>query len=269
MSLLDSLLSLFFKKKVGLALSGGAARGLAHIGVLKALKKNKIPIDFIAGTSSGAIVGAIYAAGMDPDIMEINAKKLGWFRFMKFPVHWSGILSTHEIEKFLIQNIGSKEIPDINIPFAAVATDLKSGKEVIITEGSAARAAATSSAFPGIFSAVLSDKSMLVDGGLINNLPVSVVKKMGADFVIAVDCSPAHPMKKLPVNQFQVMGRAYDIIIRKCSMESRDLADILIEPEIPEDIWHFDIDEQARLIKAGEEAAKKMIPAIKAKLLIK
>ena len=252
-----------------MALSGGAARGLAHIGVLKVLKRNKIPIDFIAGVSSGALVGAIYAAGMDPDIMEINAKKLGWFRFLRFPLHWSGILSSNEIEKFLIQNIGDKDISDLNIPFAAVATDLRSGKEVILSEGKAAWAAAASSAFPGIFSAIESETKMLVDGGLINNLPTSVVRGMGADFVIAVDVVPGKPIKKIPANQFQIVGRSYDIIVKKSSEESRKSADIVIEPEIPEDIWHFDIDEQARLIKAGEEAAKKKMPAIRAKLLLK
>ena len=267
MSFFDSFLSLFLKKKVGLALSGGAARGLAHIGVLKVLKRNKIPVHFIAGASSGAIVGVIYAAGMDPDIMEINAKKIGWFRFLRFPPRLSGILSTEEIEKFLIQNIGNKDISDLNIPFAAVATDLRSGKEVILSEGKAAWAAATSAAFPGIFSAVESDKSLLVDGGLVNNLPVSVVRGMGADFVIAVDVVPGKPMKKIPENQFQILGRSYDIIVKKSSEESRKSADIVIEPDIPEDIWHFDIDEQARLIKAGEEAAQKKMPAIKAKLL--
>lgn len=269
MSLLDLFLSLFLKKKVGLALSGGAARGLAHIGVLKALKRNKIPVHFIAGTSSGAIVGAIFAAGMDPDIMEINAQKLGWFRFLRFPFNWSGILSTDEIERFVIQNIGNKDISDLNIPFAAVAADLKSGKEVVLKVGKVARAAAISSAFPGIFSAAESDASMLVDGGLVNNLPVSVVRQMGADFVIAVDVVPGKPMKKSPENQFQILGRSYDVIVKKCSEESRKLADAVIEVDIPEDIWHFDIDEQPRLIKAGEEAARKMMMAIKAKLLLK
>ncbi|KAF0134250.1 MAG: NTE family protein [Candidatus Saganbacteria bacterium] len=263
MALLDKI---FRKKKIGLALSGGAAYGFAHIGVLKALKKNKIKIDYVAGVSAGAIVGAIFAAGMDPDIMEVNAKKVGWFRFLKFPLGKTGILSTEEIEKFIIENIGDKEIKDLNIPFAAVAVDLMSGKEVVIDKGKVARAAAISSAFPGIFSAVEIDNKLLVDGTVYNNLPTSVVKKMGADIVIAVDVIPANHLKKAPANQVQILERAYDILVKSSTEQSRKMANIVIEPEIPDDIWHFDVDEYPQLIKAGEEAARKKIAEIKTKV---
>ena len=268
MSLFDLFLKYFFKKKIGLALSGGAARGFAHIGVLKILKDNNIPINYIAGVSAGAIIGAIFAAGMDPNKMETEAKKLVWFKFLRIPFGRIGILANDEVEKFIIEEIGNKNISDLKIPFAAVATDLRSGEYVVMTEGKVAKAAATSSAFPGIFSGVNQDPHFLVDGGIVCNLPTPVVRKMGADFVIAVDVVPGKPIKHDPQNQFETLGRSYDLMVHNLSYENRRSADVLIEPEIPEDVWHFDIDKAPRLIKAGEEAAKKKIPEIKAKLLL-
>ncbi len=267
MTLLD-LFKKIFKKKVGLALSGGVARGIAHIGVVKVLKKHKIPIDCIAGVSSGALVGALFAAGMGPEIMEVNSLKLGWFTFMRIAFGRHGPLSNEEIKKFVIQNIGDKKFSELAIPLSVVCTDILSSEEVVIDEGKVAIAIATSCAFPGFFEPARVGGSILFDGGMVNNLPVSVVQRMGADFVIAVDVVPGGKRKSEPDNIFQVVGRAYDIMVRKMSEESRRAAQVLIEPEIPEDIWHIDFDKAKRLIKAGEEAAEKKIPEIKAKLLL-
>ena len=253
---LNKLLAAFRpERRVGLALSGGVARGLAHIGVLKVLKKHKIPIHCLAGTSAGALVGAFFAAGMSPDLIEKNAKKLGWFRFLKFIPGRHGPLEVEEIRKFIIENIGDIKFSDLNLPFAAVACDIKTGNEVILSEGKVARAVAASFAFPGIFAPVKHHQELLVDGGIVDNLPSSVLLKMGANFVIAVDVVPGRPLKEDPENALQVFGRAIDLTLKKFSQEGRRSAQVLIEPEIPEDIWQLDIDEAPRLIKAGEEAA--------------
>jgi len=266
-SLLD-IFQRFFKKKVGLALSGGAARGIAHIGVLKVLKKHNIPVDYIAGVSSGALVGSLFAAGMGPEIMEVNSLKMSWFTFMRIAFGKHGPLANDEIKKFVVQNIGDKKFNELAIPFAVACTDIFTGDEVVIDEGKVAPAVATSCAFPGFFQPTPVGGKLLFDGGIVHNLPTSIVKGMGADFVIAVDVVPGGKRKSEPDNPFQVIGRAYDIMVRKMSEADRKAANVLIEPEIPEDIWHIDVDKSKRLIKAGEEAAEKKIPEIKAKLLL-
>lgn len=269
MTVLDNIFSLVFKKKkIGLALGGGVARGIAHIGVIKVLKKHKIPIHFIAATSAGSMIGALYAAGMDPHAMEKAAHRLGWGRFIRIVLTRHGPASTEEIQKFITTNIGDLKFSDLKIPLAVVATDLKTGREVVIREGNVAKAVAASSAFPGVFVPIKHGADVLVDGGIVNNLPSSVVKKMGAEFVIAVDVIPGNPLKKDPDNAFEIFGRAFDLVMKKISAEGRNLADLLIEPEIPEDIWHLDFDKSKRLIAAGEEAAESRILEIKTRLAL-
>ncbi len=269
MTILDNLLSPFRKrKKVGLALAGGVARGIAHIGVLKVLKKHGIPIDFVVGTSSGSLIGALYAAGMDPDTMEKAAERLGWFRFVKVVLARQGAASTEELQKFVIQNIGKMKISDLKIPFAAVATDLKTGREVVLREGDVAKAVAASCSVPGFFVPIQHGNDFLVDGGLVNNVPSSVVKAMGADFIIAVDVVPGGVIESALDNGFKVFGRTFDLAIKKLSEEGRNLADVVIEPKIPDNIWHLDFNKAKPLIAAGEEAAETMVLEIKTRLFL-
>lgn len=270
----NGIINNFFKrffppKKVGLALSGGVARGIAHIGVLKVLKKHKIPIDYIAGASAGSMVGAFFAAGMDPEIIEMSAKKLGWFRFLRLIPGRQGPLLSDDIKKFVVEIIGDKKFSDLKIPLKVTACDLMTGMEVVIENGKVAAAVAASCAFPGIFSPVEMDDYLLADGGIANNLPSSLLKDIPVDMIIGVDVVPGgHMLKKAPQNAFQFSGRALDLILHRLSDEGRKLADVLIEPEIPEDIWQLDVDETTRLIKCGEEAAERKILEIKAKLAL-
>ena len=269
MNLIQNIFSVFRQnKKIGIALGGGVARGIAHIGVLKVLKKHKIPIDFLAGTSSGALIGSLFSAGMEPDAMEAAAHRLGWFRFVRIIMSRHGAASTDEIKNFIIKNVGNIKFSELQIPFAAVASDLRTGEEVVLREGSVADAVAASCSVPGVFCPVKKDPYLLIDGGLVNNVPTSVVKSMGADFVVAVDVVPAKPLKDELKNAFQNFGRMFDLAQKKLSEEGRRLSDVLIEPDIPQDIWHIDVDKSARLIKVGEEAAESRILEIKAKLFL-
>jgi len=266
---LNNLFSVFRdKKKVGLALGGGVARGIAHIGVLKVLTENNIPIDFLSGTSSGSLIGALFAAGMSPSSLEKAATRLGWFRFVRIVFKKHGAASTDEIKRFIIKNIGNVKFSELNIPFGVVAADLLTGKEVFIKEGNVADAVAASCAFPGVFCPIKSGSHLLVDGGLYNNVPSSVVKSMGADFVIAVDVVPGGVLENEPENALQIFGRALDIVQKKISEEGRSLADLLIEPKIPENIWHIDFDKAKKLIAVGEEAAQNRLLEIKARLFL-
>jgi len=249
----------FGKKKIGLVLGGGVARGIAHIGVLKVIDQYKIPIHYLAGTSSGAIVGAAYACGLEIRLIEEISLRIGWGRLLKLSFFKPGFISAKAIEDLMVQYIGDKKFSELKIPFSVVAADIKTGDAVILNHGKIAKAVAASSAVPGIVAPEDYEHHFLVDGGLGNNLPVDVARKMGANFVIAVDAVPSKPIKYLPKDPFQMYGRAFDIVMHKLSIEQRRNADILIEPEMDEDIWHLDLHKAKRLIAAGEAAAHKAL----------
>ena len=184
------------KKKIGLALGSGAARGWAHIGVLRYLNEVGIKVDYIAGTSIGALVGASYSLGK-VDALEQFALHLDWrqilsFLDVTFPV--SGLIEGKKISEFVREHheetVTLEKMP---IPFCAVATDLNSGTEVCLDTGDLLEAIRASISIPGIFTPVKSEGKLLVDGGLVNPVPVSVVRQMGANFVIAVDLSHDFP----------------------------------------------------------------------------
>ncbi len=181
-------------RKIGLALGAGAARGFAHIGVLKVLDEEKIPVDFIAGTSIGALMGAIYASGISAKEMEelvLNLDRRKATSFFTPTIPYSGLVEGKRITEFMKSIIGNPNIEDLKIPFAAIATDVLNGREVVITKGSAIEAIRASISIPGIFTPCEYNGNFLVDGGLVNPVPVSCVSDMGADFIIAVNVLPS------------------------------------------------------------------------------
>ncbi|MBW1862883.1 MAG: patatin-like phospholipase family protein [Deltaproteobacteria bacterium] len=176
-------------KKIGLALGSGSARGLAHIGVIKALDEAGIRVDYIAGTSVGAVVGAVYASGsinsLENVVLQLDWKKIIPFFDVVFPK--SGLIDGNKITDFIRNHVDEKNIEDLPLPFCAVSTDLATGNEVAIQEGDLIEAVRASISIPGIFTPVKKNGLTLVDGALVNPVPVSVVREMGADFVIAID----------------------------------------------------------------------------------
>lgn len=178
------------KSKVGLALGSGSARGLAHLGVLKVLEKEKIPIDMIAGTSIGSLIGGAYASGMSLEEGERIAISMDWKQLggLVDPViPRSGFIEGNKVKAFIKILIKDKKIEELKIPFAAVATDIKTGEKVVIRHGSLVEAIRASASIPGIFTPVKRGNRFLVDGGLADPVPISVLKKMGADIIIAVN----------------------------------------------------------------------------------
>jgi len=173
-------------KKIGLALGSGSARGLAHIGVIKALDEAGIRVDYIAGTSAGAVVGAVYASGrinsLENVVLQLDWKKIVYFFDVVFPK--SGLIDGNKITDFIRNHVDEKNIEDLPLPFCAVSTDLATGNEVAIQEGDLIEAVRASISIPGIFTPVKKNDITLVDGGLVNPVPVSVVREMGAGFVI-------------------------------------------------------------------------------------
>ena len=185
----------FFKKKlkrpkkIGLALGSGSARGWAHIGVIEALNEAGIQIDYVAGTSAGAVVGAVYASGkihsFENSILQFDWKKVVSFLDVVFPK--SGLIDGNRIADFVRTHVEEKNIENLSLPFRAISTDLVTGNEVVFQEGDIIEAVRASISIPGIFTPLRKDDMTLVDGGLVNPVPVSVVREMGANFVIAVD----------------------------------------------------------------------------------
>lgn len=180
-------------KKIGLALGSGGARGIAHIGVLEVIKEFNIPIDYIAGTSIGAVVGALYAAGVKVEKMKKFALSLNKRQTMNLfdPIlSFSGMFSGKKVVA-LLEDLGLRGLSFSNlmIPFSAIAADMHTGKEVVINKGSVVMAVRASSSIPLVFAPVIYKNYYLVDGGIIDPVPVKVVKKMGADIVIAVRLS--------------------------------------------------------------------------------
>ena len=175
--------------KIGLALGSGSARGWAHIGVIQALEEAGINVDYVAGTSIGALVGAAYAAG-NIDVLRDIALQLNWkqiFYFFDIVFPKSGLIDGKKIADFIRNNMQERNIEELSLPFRAVSTDLAKGCEVVIHEGDIVEAIRASISIPGIFTPVMKNELVLIDGGLVNPVPVSTVREMGADFVIAVD----------------------------------------------------------------------------------
>ena len=255
-------------KKIGLALSGGGARGFAHIGVLKALAAHSIPIDLVAGTSAGSFVGGAFAAGMSAEeIVEIG-KKITWFGMAGFSYSPRGILSNAAMGTFIEKNFPVNRFEDLKIPFAAVACDLETGDAVILRDsGDLAFAIRASCAIPGVFVPLIDEQGRsLIDGGAATPMPTKAVRKLGADIVIAVDlltCGSSFAAK--PSTLIGTLFQSAMLMIRTASKNQHYRADIVIEPRI----GHIRPDEIAKrdeLIELGERAAIEKMDAIKALL---
>lgn len=185
------------RPRVGLALSGGSVRGLCYIGFLKVIEGEKIPIDYIAGTSIGSVIGALYCAGMRPVEMEKLVSELKWENLMDFTAKYTGILDGKKIEKFMRKNLGVREFKDLRIPFAATAVDVNTGEEIIFEQGDVAKAVRASMSIPGVFTPVKFGRRLLVDGAVLDPVPVGVLRGK-VDKIIAIDLTlPYEPFKRV------------------------------------------------------------------------
>ncbi len=262
------------KRKVGLALGTGAARGLAHIGVLEVLEKEGIPIDMIAGTSTGAVIGALYAQGKDTNQIKKLVTDLNWKRLVSLvdlALPKTGFIGGRKISSLLRSIIGDIEFGDLRIPLACVATDIGSGEEVVINQGLVLEGVSASISIPVIFTLVKRKGRYLADGGLVNPVPVSVLKRMGADFIIAVNVIPdvrsrtQRGKETKEPNIISVIMQSLYIASYSRVRSSLDGADIVIEPQVT-DIAYGDFRRAQECILQGELAAKGSILEIKRQL---
>ena len=251
------------RKKVGLALSGGAARGFAHIGVIKALKENNIPVDLIAGTSAGSFVGGAYASGMSTDGILEMGRQMSWYKVSELSLSAKGLISNAPIAELIRNKFPFDKFEDLTIPFAVVATNLETGKEVVFKEkGDIGFAICASCAIPGIFAPLQDDDGKLyVDGGVIAPVPTAAVKNLGADVVIAVDViSSGATYWGKPSTIVGIIFQSAMMLLRTASVNQHYQADAVIIPEIahlrPDEIGKMeefiDLGEKAALAKIGD-----------------
>jgi NTE family protein len=260
--------------KVGLALGGGGARGLAHIGILKGFQEADLPVDAIAGTSVGALIGALYAAGISTHELEEMTAQIGWSsltnvsRFSLFRLLVAERrLTTDNMETYLRRHIGDRRFDQLNIPFACTATDLQTGERVVFREGSVALAARASATIPGFFEPVVFRHRYLVDGGLVSNIPTDLVSALGAGFIVAVDVT-ADFTRFQPKNVMAILNQAIYIQSETMSRQELARADIVIRPHLG-DISAIDLSRSAECIDGGVIAARRIAPRIKRLLLEK
>lgn len=253
------------RKTIGLALSGGGARGFSQVGVLKALAANGIVPDMVAGTSAGSAVGAFVAAGMTVDEIVGLTAEMTWRTAVRPVVSPMGLFSNRPLGSFIRKNLPVNEISELKLPYAAVAFDIVSGEEVVISNGDIADAVRASCAVPGIFTPVrTSDGKVLVDGGVTSIMPVDQVRAMGADIVIGVDLvSCGASFRSDPKTAVGVMIRSALTLLRTSALEQRLRADIVIDPAIAH-IRPDQLKRKQELLELGEAAALERIEEIKA-----
>ncbi|MBU2082390.1 patatin-like phospholipase family protein [Patescibacteria group bacterium] len=258
---------------IGLALGGGAAKGIAHIGVIKALEKAGIGIDFISGTSMGALVGGYYAATKDIHSLEtliLNIRKKDIFSLKDIIKKRSGAFFREDnIAEKLREELGALKIEDCQIPFVAIATDVKNGDEVRLKSGNLVDAIRASIALPIIFSPIEVDGKLLMDGGLVNPVPANAVKELGAEFAIAVDVSSRWleaPEEMLNIkDMYSVIMQSFSVLEYQLAKNIlKESADIVIKPPVFHHEW-FEFSDSANLVKTGESETELYISEIRKK----
>ena len=252
------------QKTIGLALSGGGARGFAHLGVIKALTEGGIRFDVVTGTSAGSFVGAAIASGMPIEEVIRIGSRVTWFNMAGLSYSPRALLSNAAMGAFIRQNFSSGRIEDLELKYAAVACDLNAAEQVVLSTGDVSFAVRASCAVPGVFSPTTDDEGrMLIDGGVLNPLPADVARRLGADVVIGVDllaCGAS--FRTTPKTALGMLFQSAMILLRAASRQQGDRGDVVIEPEIAH-IRPDEIGKRDELIRLGEEAGGRMLTQIK------
>lgn len=244
-------------KKIGLALGGGATLGAAHIGIIKALDEANIPIHCVSGTSIGALVATFFAFDKNYDSIHDIAVNMTWKDVAKISISKYGLFANAKIEHFIKNHIGNVTFKEAKIPMAFVATNILNGKKIILKEGSIAKAVAASCCIPGIFKPVEINNLSLVDGGLVENVPISPLQKMEVDFIIAVDLNSGVSYKK-PANFIDILINSYNTsMISKTKVQTKN-ADLLITPKLSY-FSSLNTNQTEELIEIGYKEGKKKL----------
>ncbi len=249
------------RPRVGLALAGGFARGIAHIGVIRVLQQAGIPIDCVAGTSVGALIGAAYCAGATCEEMQTAGETTTFADFGRWTPSWLGLATNQRMEKYLARLTTAKTFEELKTPLAISTSDLNEGVTVYYTNGTIAQPLRASCAYPGMFVPIQYDGRTLVDGFLTAPVPVEGTLLLGADVVIAVylEAGSNGPARTVA----EVISRSFNIVQKHADIAWRQQADVIIEPDVHPYAWD-DFSKTPELVRAGEEAAMKALPEIRA-----
>jgi NTE family protein len=249
--------------RIALVLGGGSAKGFAHVGVIRVLEQEKIPIHMIVGTSVGSLIGGIYAANPDSFQLEWTAFKIDRNDVLDPSIMSSkfGPIQGVRLENFVEQAVKVKKIEDTKIPFYPIATDLNTGETIVLEKGSIAKAVRASSSIPGIFVPVTFDNRLLVDGGVTDNIACDVARNKGADIVIAVNISKDIREPNI-TSLIDVVGQSASIMMHEISKSRLKYADVVIEPNT-KGAGMFDFSQKKPLMDEGIKSAKDAIPKIR------
>ena len=247
--------------RIALVLGGGGCRGHGHIGVIRVLEKHGLKPDLVVGSSSGSLVGALYAAGMTSDQMERYGQQLGGNLLRDWIFPKLGLFGGGAIRRFVVERVGPGRIESLPTRFAAVATDLKTGEMAVLDRGDLGLAVQASASIPGLLEPVDIGGRLYVDGNLSAPLPVDAARRLGARRVIAVDVTFPPEQANL-ADPFDVLYQSFSILTRKLALEERRRADLMIEPNLPEhrDMSHATLK---TLVEAGEHAARDALPGLR------
>lgn len=246
--------------RIALVLGAGASKGFAHVGVIKILEANKVPIHMIVGTSAGSFVGSLYSYGYNSFQLQEIALQLDKSHVADFVMPDNGFLKGEKLENYVNFMLGNTPIEKLRIPFYAVATDIRTGEEVIFGKGNTGTAVRASCSIPGVFKPVVIGNSMYVDGGVVSPVAVNAARRHGADVVIAIDIS-AGVQSSLPQGTIDTLLRSIDIMYSCISAHQTPNADIVIKPKVST-IGSADFNRRHEAILEGEKAALAALPAI-------
>jgi NTE family protein len=255
--------------KIGLALGGGAARGFAHVGVIQVLEEAGIRPDFVAGTSAGSLVAAIYASGKNGAQLQRVAETMeeATIADWTLPLFSRGVLRGDALARYVNTQVAGRLIEDMPIPLGIVATDLNTGGDVVFQRGDTGTAVRASSAVPAVFQPVKISGHEYVDGGLVSPVPVRAARKMGAELIIAVDISSA-PEGNLAGGTLEILLQTFSIMGKSINtFELRD-ADVVVRPAL-NGVSSSDFSARKRSIEAGRKAMQQMLPQLRAAIAAK
>lgn len=255
------------KPKVALVMGGGGARGLAHAGVLQVFAEEQLPVDIIVGTSVGALIGSLYAAEVPADSIVDMAQKMTWNKLISFKISPVGLYSTKRMEEYVTKHIGNKRFDELKIPFACVAVDIRNGEKVILKEGMVAPAVRASATMPGLFQPVEYRHRLLMDGGVLDNIPADVARLMGADIIIVIDVTAQTGIAKTN-NALLILSQVVYIRGNFMAEEQLKMADLVISPDI-KNVSVSELNRGAECVDAGIIAARAKVRQIKKVILNK
>ena len=249
-------------KRLGLALGGGAARGFAHIGVLKVLAEEGIEAAAVAGTSAGSLVGALHCAGIGWEEIRRIGREINWADLVSPTWPSLGLVKTDKLEKVIGKILKGRSFEELTVPFRAVAVDIQRAEVVVLDQGSVARAVRASASIPAIFEPTIWEGRYLLDGGLMNDVPVDVVREMGVEVVLGVNLNADRISAGKPQNMIDILLRSLNILIYQSTQAAGRAADVMVAPQLAGFLYQ-DLSRVDELVAQGEAAMREHLAELK------